>query len=163
MSSFQIISSQPNQDLSKLSSSTKLGELLQLADLVSPLQIELALQEQIYQSPELKIGEILALRGWLKPETADFFAHLWPTLLHQKRSLPLGYYLTEAALLDDRQISTILAKQKHRHKHRQSWLKFGELVVVKGWLKQTTIDFFLYPLTSGNFQSPKLENSWPGS
>ncbi len=78
MSSFQIISSQPNQDLSKLSSSTKLGELLQLADLVSPLQIELALQEQIYQSPELKIGEILALRGWLKPETADFFAHLWP-------------------------------------------------------------------------------------
>ncbi len=137
MPSSQTITAQPNQDLSKLSSSTKLGELLQLAGLISAAQVELVLRDQV-QYPELKIGQLLALRGWVKQETADFFARRWSALLNQKRFLPLGYYLTEAALLNDRQISTLLALQKLR----QPWMKFGELVVAQGWLKQATIDFF---------------------
>ena len=48
-----------------------LGEILVEAGLVSLAQIEIALQEQ--SQSNLKIGEILALHGWIKQETADFF------------------------------------------------------------------------------------------
>lgn len=122
----------------QLSSLKPLGEVLQQADLISAAQIEVALRDQIeYQ--DMRIGEILALRGWIKQETADFFAQQWLILLEQKRKQPLGYYLKEAALLNERQISTILAEQKQE----QTRMLFGELAVSKGWIKQHTIDFFL--------------------
>jgi tetratricopeptide (TPR) repeat protein len=118
-----------------------LGEVLQEAGLISAAQIEIALQDQA-QSKNLKIGEILAFRGWIKQETADFFAEQWPMLLRQKSKQSLGYYLKEAGLLDELQIKTILYEQKWRK------LRFGELVVLKGWLNPTTIDFFLAHLAS---------------
>ena len=127
-----------------------LGKVLQQADLVSAAQIEVALQDQSFS--QLPIGEILALRGWVKQETADFFAQQWSTVLKQPRKQPLGYYLQAAALLDEQQIDTILSEQKHG----QTWIRFGALVVFKGWLKQTTIDFFLKHL----FAKQKSESSF---
>ena len=134
---------------SQLSSLKPLGEVLQQADLVSAAQIEVALRDQT-QYQDMRIGEILAVRGWIRQETADFFAQQWLTLLEQKRKQPLGYYLKEAALLNEHQISTILAEQKQGH----IWMRFGELAVSKGWLKQHTIDFFLEYLLC----SPKSES-----
>ncbi|NJK49179.1 hypothetical protein HC931_14245 [Candidatus Gracilibacteria bacterium] len=56
-----------------------MGELLEDAGLVSPAQIEIALQDQTIYA-DMRIGEILALRGWLKQETADFFVDKLPTI-----------------------------------------------------------------------------------
>ncbi|MGL5796479.1 MAG: hypothetical protein ACRC06_19150, partial [Waterburya sp.] len=75
-----------------------LGKILQEADLVSSSQIQAALQTQI-QAPDLRIGEILAQRGLIKPETADFFAQDWSKVVAQSDKNALGYYLRQAAIL----------------------------------------------------------------
>jgi hypothetical protein len=113
----------------------RIGEILLAADLVSPAQINVALQDQQYH--QLHLGEILAIRGWIKQETADFFARQWPEKIKTDGKLPLGYYFKEAALLNESQIEAILAEQKIH------WLKFGAIAVLKGWVKQTTLDFFI--------------------
>ncbi|MBD2436615.1 tetratricopeptide repeat protein [Nostoc sp. FACHB-110] len=113
-----------------------LGKLLQQADLVSSEQVEIALQEQT-QVAGMRLGEILALHGWLKQETADFFSQQWPMLLEEESKQPLGKYLEEAGLLNKYQIKAILTEQTQQN------LRFGELAVQKGWLKPSTIQFFL--------------------
>ena len=128
-----------------------LGAVLQEADLVSAAQVEVALRDQA-QYQDLRIGEILALRGWIEQKTADFFAERWSTLIRQPRVQPIGYYLKEAGLLNEQQINTILSEQKTG----QTWIRFGALVVFKGWLKQSTIDFFLKYL----FAKQKSESSF---
>ena len=62
----------------------RLGMILLEADLVSVSQIQVALQDQLYR-PDLLLGEILATRGWINPETADFFAQDWSYLLQHKQ------------------------------------------------------------------------------
>ncbi|QDL11852.1 hypothetical protein DP113_31805 [Brasilonema octagenarum UFV-E1] len=126
-----------------------LGEVLQLADLISIAQIEFALQEQI-QNKNMRLGEILALQGWIKQETADFFAQKWSDMLNQKPKQPLGEYLKKAGLLDEYQVKTILCEQK------QMGLRFGELAVHKGWLKPTTINFFLEHIAPVAQRSEKI-------
>jgi hypothetical protein len=130
--------------MSKTSTIKPLGTVLQEAELISSAQIEVALRAQPL-SGNLRLGEILAQRGWIKQETADFFADLWPTLVKERSQQPLGQYFQKAALLDEKQIETILSEQTQT----QTQLKFGELAVKKGWLKQATVDFFLAYLTSG--------------
>lgn len=127
---------QQHQKIKQMPSYQRLGTVLQQASLISAAQLELALKDQTQYSC-LRIGEILALRGWLKQETIDFFAEQWTTLQDQKREQPLGYYLKEAALLDEEQISKILTEQGKLS------LRFGATAVLKGWLNQTTLDFFL--------------------
>jgi hypothetical protein len=124
-----------------------LGEVLQQAGLISAAQVQVALQDQQHYT-DLRFGEILALRGWLKQETADFFADRWPILLAQNKQYPLGYWLKAAALLDDNQINLILNEQQQKMKERFIRTRFGRLIVSKGWLKKQTIDFFLESLSS---------------
>ncbi|MGK7886357.1 MAG: hypothetical protein AB4057_17260, partial [Crocosphaera sp.] len=50
-----------------------LGEILRDADLITEAQLQTVLRDQ-QEYKDQKIGEILALRGWLKQETVDFFA-----------------------------------------------------------------------------------------
>ena len=83
-----------------------LGFILQEAGLITPAQVEVALQDQQYY--QLPFGEILSLHGWIRQETADFFAEAWPTLFLSSYLQPLGYYLRSAALLSDEQIQLIL-------------------------------------------------------
>jgi hypothetical protein len=116
-----------------------LGTILQEADLISSPQLQLALQDQSYYQ-EMRIGEILALRGWLKQETADFFAEEWVNLVTENDRYPLGFYLQKAALLNEEQIHEIICEQK------QCLLRFGAVAVLKGWVKQNTIHFFLQNL-----------------
>ena len=129
-----------------------LGAILQRAGLVSSSQIEMALQQQ-KQGHKLRIGDILVMQGWLNPQTADFFAEKFWTLLTRQSKEPLGYYLKEAALLDEKQIAAILSEQQ------QVKLKFGELAVKKGWLKQDTLDFFLEYLLPGYKSNFKPEQT----
>ncbi|MCT7995070.1 WecB/TagA/CpsF family glycosyltransferase [Laspinema olomoucense] len=113
-----------------------IGQLLKTAGLISSEQVEEILQEQAYQR-HLRFGDLLARRGWVKPETVDFFAEQLPQLETAHPHQPLGQYLKKAALLNDDQITRILNYQ------RQTGMKFGEIAVLKGWVKQETIDWFL--------------------
>lgn len=117
-----------------------LGTVLQKAGLVSAQQIEIALREQKTKFSNKRLGEILALHGWIEQETANFFAEHWAILLAEKSKQPLGQYLKEACLLSENQINVILSEQK------QTGLKFGTLAALKGWIKQTTIIFFVESL-----------------
>lgn len=122
----------------------RLGIILQEADLVSPFQIESALKDKI-QHPHLRIGEILAQRGIINPKTADFFAKDWYKLIEQDERDALGYYLQQAALLDREQIEAILEEQK------KTGIRFGTVAVFQGFLKSTTLDFFLINLFPEEF------------
>jgi len=119
----------------------KIGELLRQAYLITPSQLEEALLEQS-RNPQQRLGEILARKGWIKQETADFFAQKWREILKDSPSSsrhPLGYYLREAGLLDETQIQAIIDEQKKRN----LWVRLGTMAVLKGWLAQSTVDFFL--------------------
>lgn len=113
-----------------------LGLVLRKAGLVSSEQIEKALKESLLL-PQCKIGEILAIRGLIKPQTADFFAEVWPHLLKSKKIQPLGEYLQAASLINDQQVKQILNIQSHNS------LKFGKIAVEQGLISQSTLDFFL--------------------
>gem|GEM_PF-1511340 len=119
-----------------LGGSMKIGELLVKASLINTGQLQVVLMEQdIYAN--YRLGEIIALHGWLAQETIDFFVEEWPQLLQTKEKHPLGFYLQRAALLTEAQIQQILKEQW------QASYRFGALVVLNGWLKQETINFFL--------------------
>jgi len=121
--------------MSQRSGFPPLGEILKSADLISSAQLEVALQDQQYY--QIRLGEIIALHGWLSQETADFFAEDWPKLTVSEIDQPLGYYLHRAALLNQEQIQIVLEEQK------QMGVRFGAIAVLKGWLKQKTLDYFL--------------------
>jgi uncharacterized protein YjbI with pentapeptide repeats len=135
----------------KPSAHKPLGELLSEAGLISAQQIEVALRDQI-TNPEMRIGEVLALRGWVKQETADFFVEQWSSLSNQETKQPLVYYFRQAALLDENQIEIILDEQKHSSQK----IRFHRLAVQKGWIKQQTVEFFLGNLVT----SGKAKKSW---
>ena len=126
-----------------------LGAILQEASLVSTPQIQLALQDQSYY-PDLRLGEIVAMRGWIKQETADFFAQNWLELLQQRTRKPLGYYLQESALLEEKHIAAILKEQ------RITGVRFGSVAVLQGLLKSQTLDFFLMHLFPREFSKSSL-------
>ncbi len=116
-----------------------LGLVLQKAGLISLEQVKIALKAK-KSLPHYKIGEILAIRGWIKPETANFFAEQWPNLLISQQLQPLGQYLKAAGFVSDRQIQNILEEQTTSH------LRFGDYAVLQGLVSQTTINFFLQQL-----------------
>ncbi|NJO94405.1 MAG: hypothetical protein HC820_08875, partial [Hydrococcus sp. RM1_1_31] len=153
MSQSQLIVSEPCIVLPPSSNPKPLGLLLQEADLISAAQIEVALQDQNFDR-DLKIGEILALRGWLKQQTADFFAQHWATVGQQKVPAPLGYYLKSAGLLNEEQIQILLSEQN------RIGLRLGALAVLKGWLKPSTLEFFLKHLCpQRQLESPFIQKS----
>ncbi len=131
--------SKPATLVPRLSLHQRLGELLNKAHLISPAQIEVALLDQ-QQNVELRFGEILALRGWLRQETADFFAEQWQMLMREPQKDALGIYLQRAWLLDEAQVTALLEEQQ------QTGYRLGALAVLHGWLKQQTLDFFLESL-----------------
>ena len=128
--------------MSHTRSKLPLGAVLQQAGLVSAEQIDQAVKQQKQTNSSLRIGEILAIQGRIDPQTAKFFAERWSSVVSEQPKQPIGQYLKQAALLDEQQIETILAEQKKCER------KFGELAIAKGWLKQTTLDFFLSYLHS---------------
>ncbi len=117
-----------------------LGEILQEAGLITADQVSLVLDAQS-NGQNMRFGEILADWGWLSQETVDFFAEQFPRLATTAHKQPIGYYLKAAQLLNEEQINAILAEQ------RQVRLRFGEIAVRKGWVKQKTVDSVLRSLS----------------
>ncbi len=116
-----------------------LGEMLQQAGLLSQAQLEVVLQDQKWQ-PDLRIGDILEVRGWVKRDNIEFFAEQWPYLANGHRNHPIGYYFQQAGLLDAQQVDALLQEQA------QAGLRIGALAVLHGWLSQETLDWFLRSL-----------------
>ncbi|TVQ12680.1 MAG: hypothetical protein EA368_03280 [Leptolyngbya sp. DLM2.Bin27] len=125
--------------MSALPKTRPLGEVLQRAGLLSTAQLEVVLQDQKWQ-PDLRIGDILELRGWVKRDAIEFFAEQWPKLATDSRDNPIGYYFQQAGLLDAQQIDALLKEQA------QAGLRIGALAVLHGWLSQETLDWFLQAL-----------------
>jgi len=116
-----------------------LGEILQQAGLLSSAQLEVVLRDQKWQ-PDLRLGDILELRGWVKRDAIEFFAEQWPQLAKVGRDHPIGYYLQQAGLLNAQQVDALLKEQV------QAGLRIGALAVLHGWLSQKTLDWFLRSL-----------------
>jgi len=123
-----------------------IGKLLQAAGLISEHQLEQALLLQS-EYTSMKLGEILVLQEVIKTQTVVFFVDKWEQTKQEGQQFPIGYYLTQASLLNEQQVKTILEEQKKKK------LKFGDLVVQKGWLERNTINFFLDALS---VQPPQL-------
>ncbi|GAB4529146.1 MAG: hypothetical protein Tsb0014_10890 [Pleurocapsa sp.] len=135
--------------MTKIITYKPLGEILQDAGLVTNSQIKVALYDKQYHH-DLRIGEILALRGWIEQTTADFFSEQWFNLINQRPNHPLGHYLKRAGLLSEKDIQLILVEQEKRA------LRFGKTAVINGFLKQQTLDFFLknlFPFQASNFSA----------
>jgi len=113
-----------------------LGQVLLEAGLITAKQVSLVLDAQA-NGQNMRFGEILAEWGWVSQETVDFFADQLPQLATAAHKNPIGYYLKAAKLLNDEQINTILAEQSHLQ------LRFGEIAVRNGWVKQKTVDSVL--------------------
>ncbi|MGD1917893.1 MAG: hypothetical protein ACFCAD_02810 [Pleurocapsa sp.] len=158
MSSIYRLTPQSYSNLRRLLSiKTKpLGKILQEADLISPFQLESALSNQV-QYPDLRIGEILAQDGLIKPETADFFVHDWSKVVMEAEKNALGYYLQQAAILDQEQIETVLAEQ------RSTGVRFGTVAVFQGFIKSTTLDFFLANLFPEEMSRSPFTNMYSSS
>lgn len=86
-----------------------LGLVLRKAGLISSEQVEIALKESL-GLPKYKIGEILAIRGWIKPETADFFAEIWPYIIKSKSNHQKDTANTAESILDYSLRSSLLSK-----------------------------------------------------
>ena len=126
-----------NNSLTNLSSKKPLGEILLEAGLVSISQLEIALAEQ--KENELKIGRILAAHGWIKQETADFFAEKWSSFLRTAQRRPLAFYLFAAGLLEQEQLAILRQKQKEIN----SETRLHPLAIEQGYIEQVTVNFFL--------------------
>lgn len=113
-----------------------LGMLLQNAGLIDSKQLHNALKVQS-KYPEMKLGEILVLQEEIETKTINFFVNKWQEIEQEGRQFPIGYYLKNASLLNEQQIQNILAEQK------KNKLKFGDIAVHKGWLRQNTVNFFI--------------------
>ncbi len=154
-SQFDLIFSEPHIVIPQAYWHPPIGLLLQQADLINTNQLIVALEDQKRQ-PEHLLGEILVLRGWLQQPTADFFGSYWRSLVEQTEKQPLGYYLREAYLLNEAQIQAILSEQQ------KLGLKFGATAVLRGWLKPTTLDFFVQHLfPERQADSPRQEKFCP--
>ena len=119
--------------------SQPLGEILQQSGLISASQLEVALYD-LHNYPGMRIGEAITSRGWIQQITADFFVEHCANCIAQKPKYPLGFYLQKAGLLSLKQTEEILQEQP------RSLVRFGSVAVIRGWLKQKTLDFFLVSL-----------------
>ena len=122
--------------MSKFITFKPIGEILREADLITTPQLEVALRDQNYNE-DMRLGEILALRGWIKQDTADFFVQEWFKLANRRIEHPIGFYLNKAGLLSESDIQKILVEQ------RKYSLRFGDTAIKQGLLKPNTVDFFL--------------------
>ena len=133
--------------MSKFITFKPIGEILQDAGLITSPQLEVALRDQIYYQ-DMRLGEILALRGWIKQDTADFFVQEWFKLINKRIEHPIGFYLQKAGLLSEQDIKVILLEQ-----HKYS-LRFGDTAVKHGLIKPNTVEFFLQNLFPSQLRQP---------
>lgn len=116
--------------------SLPLGELLAEAGLISQGQLQTALYDQ-QSYDDMLLGEILVTRGWINQQTVDFFVNALQRARLKKFKNRLGDCFVQAALINQEQVDNILKEQELNH------VRFGSIAVLKGYISQKTLDFFL--------------------
>ena len=137
--------------MSKFITFKPIGEILQEAGLITSPQLELALRDQSYHR-DMRLGEILALRGWVKQDTSDFFVEEWFKLINRRIEHPIGFYLKKAGLLTEQDIKFILIEQNKYS------LRFGDTAIKQGLIKPDTVNFFLQNLFPSQLYVPQNRN-----
>jgi hypothetical protein len=56
---------------------------------------------------------------------------------------PLGWILEDAGLISESQVQIALLDQNRLHEAQEPHLKIGEILTLRGWIKQKTVDFFV--------------------
>ena len=137
--------------MSKFITFKPIGEILQEAGLITTPQLEVALRDQTYYE-DMRLGEILALRGWIKQDTADFFVQEWFKLANRRIEHPIGFYFQKAGLLSEEDIKAILVEQSRLS------LRFGDTAVQQGLIKPNTVNFFIQNLFPSQLIIPSRKN-----
>lgn len=113
-----------------------IGQRLSQAGLLPLTKLQLVLEDQKHQ-PDLQLGEILLLRGWIQETTLTFFLNLEAAACcPQFRSLPIGERLQRAGLVSEADIQKALQEQK------QLRGKLGQILALQGVVSQLTADYF---------------------
>ncbi len=115
-----------------------IGERLLQAGLLSASQISLIVLVDQKLYPEFKFGEILRLRNWLQQATLEFFINIDKLCTPDFCALPLGERLVRAGLITPADVQTALNMQHDS----QPYMRFGEILVKQGLMKQVTVDYF---------------------
>lgn len=116
-----------------------IGELLHQAGLLTTEQVQEILKAKATY-PKLQFGQLLAQRGWLKPETVNFLIENLPRLPAAREKQLIGMCLLAAGLLTEEQIQIILREQ---HQNGSNGSRFGTIAADHGWLKQETVDWLV--------------------
>ncbi|WP_186375774.1 pentapeptide repeat-containing protein [Hyella patelloides] len=117
-----------------------LGEILVEAGLISIIQIETALGEQLKN--DLKIGEILISHGWIKQSTIDFFLEEWPKIIKSDKKKSLIFYLLKSGLINTKIVKDLAFKHKQKKSYKNKKDSFYELIIKEGYIEKITIDYF---------------------
>ena len=161
--SISMLSVPDSQDYKK---NQPIGQLLTEAGLIVKPQLDLALMNQ--KMPDynnLKLGEILALRGWVPQKTSDFFANYWQELLEQSQAeqhkIGLDACLYESGLITSEEIVEILVHKKEKY------IDIFSLILKHSHIREKTLDYLvtnLCPDTQKNYYFnivKKKQNSFP--
>lgn len=161
----------------------KTPDFIRFAMAIVPVRNPYANPESPYSSPDATHGEH---RGPQKPMSHQSKSHLfhqpsdpsssqsdhpqhladhphsasseWPAQDRRR----LGSYLLEAGLINDAQIEVVLNDQQMMQE-----MRFGEVLVVRGWIKPETIDFVMRRVVEpdrayqGHQEQPIVDNTQP--
>lgn len=111
-----------------------IGRVLQQAGLVSPEHIKAARSDQ--EKSWRPLGEILVERGIIQKQTVDFFVNHWPKIQSGVKRAKLEQCLMDAGLITAEQWEDSVQEKE------QSGLGIESIFILKGWVNETTINFF---------------------
>jgi hypothetical protein len=111
-----------------------IGRVLQQAGLVNPEHIRAARSDQ--EESWRPLGEILAERGVVQKQTVDFFVNEWPKIQDGVKQTKLEQCLLAAGLV------TVDQLEDSTKEAEQSGLGIESIFILKGWVNETTINFF---------------------
>ena len=118
-----------------------------LAD-INPVE-PVALPEPVPSAPEIAPTPPSAHQNGHGPKTHPSTTILPPSTVKQ-----IGRYLVEAGLLSPAQVELALADQE------QTGMRFGEILVCRGWLKQQTIEFLMQEVILPHRSAAKQESEF---
>ena len=112
----------------------RIGEYLVERNLISPENLELALEEQLHTGE--RIGKILVSRGLINQSTVDELVGQlsWTNRNRSDQRKRIGEYLVELNLLSPENLELALEEQLHTGE------RIGEILANRGLISQNTVD-----------------------
>ncbi|NJK61587.1 MAG: hypothetical protein HC921_01880 [Synechococcaceae cyanobacterium SM2_3_1] len=128
-----------------------IGRVLQQAGLVSLEQIKAARSDQ--EQSWRPLGEILAETGVIQKQTVDFFVNDWPKIQSGVKRAKLEQCLLDAGLITPEQWEDSVKEKQ------QSGLGIESIFILKGWVNETTINFFREHLAAASLLANQIADA----